>query len=147
MEQMPPLKPHQLAEQLQNAPYEVVEGRVESARLGEFILNASRLHLSGQYEKTEHGHVAINELVRGLVRDDGGVTVGLEIAYNNERGSVTELGNIKYIDEKRTKATANVLKPEGGERPLLPENREWDSIVGVVSRAINQEWERRRGQA
>jgi hypothetical protein len=137
------LRPHELAEQVADAGYEVVNGRVESERLANLIDRSQavwRQLAAGQFEADEHGHVAmsVDDWVGDYQTSSGDHVDGLNLYFHDPRGSRTPLGSVKRLSPANHKATANVATGEGRSEPLLPSDPRWDAVVGVVERAIAQ---------
>lgn len=135
------LQPHELADQLRQTDYEIVNGRVESARLGAVLKRMDRVYLHGKrYQENEHGYVSVDGLYRGLARDNASYMVGAAVVFHDPLGNTTELGSLRYIDQERDKATASLQVREGQSEPLLPQHEAWDVIVGTVTAAVDQAW-------
>lgn len=138
------IQPHELAAQLANAEYEIVDGQVASTRLANLIYRADCMHgLSGKYEQNEHGYVTVERLMRGNPMDSP-YTVGLSVFFHDPHNNQTELGGIRYLDREDPyedrRATVTIRQSESTEQPLLPDNPAWDVIVGTITRAVETEW-------
>jgi len=140
------LQPHELAAQLRNTEYEVVNGRVESTRLGSVLRRLERIDTYGRrYQENEHGYTTVHGLYRGLARDNESYLVGASVVFHDPIGDQTELGGMQYVGQDRTKATASVQLREGVTEPLLPEHEAWDVIVGTITNAVDEAWIRQFG--
>jgi hypothetical protein len=140
------IKPHQLAAELADTGYEVVNGRVESERLGDVIIRAQgvwRQLLHTRFEQDEHGYVSLEMTDSvGDYQTPSDNIDSITAVYNTPRGQVTRLGGIARIGARAAKATAYIAGKGRTERePLLPEDPRWDAVVGTIGRAIDSSWD------
>ena len=143
------LKPHELARQLNQAEYEIVDGRVESRRLGDILKRLDRVSAGvygKRYDENEYGYASVGVMERGLARDGASFVVGATVTFHDPQGNETRLGDIQYVDEARTIATVSLQTGENQTDPLLPDHAAWDAVVGTVTRAVDQAWTERFGQ-
>jgi hypothetical protein len=137
------LRPHELAEQIMQADYEIVRGRVESLRLGQLIDRSQtvwRELARGTFEENEYGHatIGIDDWKGDYLTDSGDHVDGLKVYFHDPRGNITELGGIARVEGPYSdKGTATVMTGEGKSEPLLPDDRRWDAVVGTIERAID----------
>ncbi|HYH75025.1 MAG TPA: hypothetical protein VD735_03610 [Candidatus Saccharimonadales bacterium] len=143
------MRPHQLAVELANTGYEVVNGRVESERLGGLIVRAEgvwRQLLKTRFEEDENGHVVfeLSDSI-GDYQTPSDHIDSITAVYNDPRGRVTRLGGIARLSTHAEKATAYIAGKSRTERePLLPEDPRWDAVVGTIERAVDHSWDLKR---
>jgi hypothetical protein len=134
------MQPHELAQEINQADYEVVDGQVKSARLAELIDRSQtvwRALARGQFEQNEHGyvHIGIRDWTGDFQTPSGDHVDALDVDHYDLQGKRTPLGSVARLDASL--ATATVSQ---GERsvPLLPSDRRWNAVVGAAERAVGQ---------
>ncbi|HSX31169.1 MAG TPA: hypothetical protein VLE99_04590 [Candidatus Saccharimonadales bacterium] len=135
------MRPHELAEQLRKAGHEIVNGRVESTRLGDMLTRSSKVRsmlATNRFEENEFGYatIAIEDWESDYQQYSGGHVSALRVTYHDPQGYVVELGGVARTHGRSPLGTATISGMEGQE-PLLPQDERWDAVVGTIERAID----------
>jgi hypothetical protein len=136
------LSPRELAEQLKTtAGYEIVNGRVESEQLARLIDRSQAVWhelKDGRFEEDEDGYatIEVQDWTSDYQTDSGDHVDALRVHFHDPEGGFVPLGCVSRIGFTNRLATAEVAKTERQSDPLLPGDKRWDAVVGVVERAI-----------
>ncbi len=135
------LRPHELAVQLRKAGHEIVNGRVESRRLGDMITRSEgkrRLLRGLTFEENEFGYatIAVEDWESDYTHDAGNHVDALRVTYHDPEGYVVELGSVERTTTSSPFGTATISSATGRHEPLLPQDERWDAVVGTIERAI-----------
>lgn len=142
------LRPHEIAEQLQQSGYEIVNDRVESARLGQTIDRGdcvSEYLQAGKFEQNEYGYVGLTAKGDPNSDGEGSRLHAVDVQFVDPLGRRIPLGGIYRINSYDVKATAYATNSDGTPERLLPDDPRWDAIVGTVERAVDQSWKQKFG--
>jgi len=135
------LRPHELARQLRKAGHEIVNGRVESRRLGEMLTRSEgvwRQLAKGKFEENEFGYatIAVEDWESDYTHSAGDHVDALRVTYHDPQGYVVELGKVARLSPSHPLGTATISSNSGSREPLLPQDDRWDAVVGTIERAI-----------